>query len=1066
MGWNVLPIRRHDAPGHGAGKAPGIRGWNQWAAYEAPGATLADIRSWERQDDSWPGTGIACGSILVVDIDFATDAQLAASMRALALEIFGPTPFERQGRAPKIALVYRAAEQLPSVRLKCADGSGDGIDLLADGSQLVAYGIHPATGQPYAWIGAEAPLTASPEAAPEVTQEQMHRFLGRLQAQVELSRTGGRKARGGGRIENREIVRNGEGRVCDGRELHLTRLTYKMAVAMVAEDLALNDAAVDGLAERAWASFSASTVLEDGRWSYTDAVVKARALIARIACGQLRLTTPPRTIDPTYSDGRISTDEAEVALARIVDGFFETHVADWVQRRDCWSEMDQIAKAAGGERPEKPLPVSWGVRIETAIGKTEKAIQGAVEAARAGLTVAFAVPTHRLGSEIEERFASKGVKTRVYRAYDAPDPQTPGTRMCLDLPAVQDAREAGVSSVTDAVCERRTKGGEIVRCPFLDQCGVTRQRRDTPSIWIVPHALLLAARPAFIPQPDAIVVDEGIVMTAIPDRPVAFTLDALERSDVTQNIAVGVYSDAANDLSAIRGRLLQALREQKEDGPLSRRLLIRHGLTESLTAEARALEWRRLIDPAIQPGMDPKVRRTEAAITGHHNSEVKRWAGIWAELRAFLATDAEYSGRLSLRYDHESQARVLDRRSLDTVPTSWAAPMLLLDATLPAPALVEAILGHEVELRADISARWSAHVTVRQIAGAPVSAEKLGIVEGREAEKPRRAIADLLRLIRLRAALVDQRRTVVVVGPKGLIDLLLEAGLPPNVECAHFGAVAGIDRWASAAGLICIGRLLPGPRTVEAMAGVITGRLPEIVPDAALAAAELRRMVWYEPRDCGVRLASGSGFPVRHYHHPDPIAEALRWQICEANLIQAIGRLRPLRRNGASPCFLDIISDVPLPISVDEAVPWDEASVGLWADMAMDGILLSSPADAEACFPELAPSRKAARGLCELTLALTPIRDLSIGVRANVTAFEYKRAGRFRPTRAVALPNRPRDIKTWLFDRLGAIEWIRMEGEQPSEAAAPRSAARRVGDSPPALSIAGRKLEAARNWPC
>lgn len=149
---------------------------------------------------------------------------------------------------------------------------------------------------------------------------------------------------------------------------------------------------------------------------------------------------------------------------------------------------------------------------------------------------------------------------------------------------------------------------------------------------------------------------------------------------------------------------------------------------------------------------------------------------------------------------------------------------------------------------------------VRQIVEAPVTARKLGIVEGRGAETPPRAVIDLLRLIRLRAALVGQDRTVVVIGPMRLIARLKDMGLPENVECGHFGAIAGIDRWNAAAGLIVIGQMQPGPRIVE----------------------------------------------------------ALRWQITEGELVQAIGRLRALRRGPDNPCFLDILNDVPLPISVDE----------------------------------------------------------------------------------------------------------------------------------------------------
>ena len=131
---------------------------------------------------------------------------------------------------------------------------------------------------------------------------------------------------------------------------------------------------------------------------------------------------------------------------------------------------------------------------------------------------------------------------------------------------------------------------------------------------------------------------------------------------------------------------------------------------------------------------------------------------------------------------------------------------------------------------------------------------------------------------------------------------------------------------------------------MEIAAGVITGAPP------TPAVSENGRTVWYERITGGIRLAAGGGWAVRHFRHPDPVAEALRWQACEANLLQAIGRLRPLRRD--EPFFLDIVSDVPLPIVVDEAVAWKAACPGRWADMAPAGVLLTTPEHARLAFPE------------------------------------------------------------------------------------------------------------------
>ncbi len=273
-----------------------------------------------------------------------------------------------------------------------------------------------------------------------------------------------------------------------------------------------------------------------------------------------------------------------------------------------------------------------------------------------------------------------------------------------------------------------------------------------------------------------------------------------------------------------------------------------------------------------------------------------------------------------------------------------------------------------------------------------------------------------MRLIRLRAALVVPGRIVAVIGQKALIERLRAAGFPGNLEAGHFGAVAGLDRWKDAAGLICIGRPLPDPRAIETAAGVVSGVPPVPAPTE-------NGFTWYERITGGIRLASGEDVAVEWCRHPDPIAEALRWQACEANLVQAIGRLRALRRPG--PFFLDIVSDVPLPISVDAVTTWEKALPGRWADMAATGVLLSSAADIQAAYPDLAPGREAARQLGDLSLVGTSIREIPIDVPTNVRAVSYKRRGRFPPADALTLPNAPADLKAWLEARLGPIEWVR-----------------------------------------
>jgi len=1027
MGWHPLPIRSHDPQGNGAGKAPGIHGWQKHAQFEVAGATAADLKAWQRREQASPGTGIACGSVVAIDIDFGSDTKLVARAKALATQVFGPTPFERQGAYPKLALVYRAAEPIRSVSLKAADGSGDGIDILAEGRQFVAYGIHPKTLQPYTWIGAEQPLVARPDQAPEISQDQIDDFLARLREIIELNGTGGRTGRGGGSGSG-EIVRGADGRVIDGREWHLFRTVYTTARAMKAEGTEIT---VPSLTERAWQAFVDTTVLDDGRWSLEAARVKATSLLDRVNRRVTNLGPAParggKSVQPTYPDQRRSVAEGRAETRAVISAFFAEHVPAWRRSRMAWNEANEAEKNNGQESLEEPSSVSWGARVETAIGKTTDAIEHAARAAKAGLSIVYAAPYHSLLSELAQKFKNQDVEARVYRGYTSLDPEASGAAMCLDPDATKDAREAGCA-IQSAVCERRVDKQKLL-CKSHGRCGMQRQRRAKPTVWLVPHARLFQAKPEFIPTPDALVIDEGITMAALPDEPAQMSLDAIVKADFEPGPDFVASSNDANDLQSARGALLRALSDHREDGPLQREILLRNDVTVGLASTAYRLEWRRLRDPGITPGMPPEARQTCAAATGRHNMDVKLLAGIWAELRTFLSDDAEASGRLCLCYDLKNGLRILEHRSLNTIAISWRAPALFIDATLPDAALIEPVIGHRVEIRVNITAKWSPHVRVRQILGAPVSAQKLGIVEGKESRVPRRVVVDLLRLIRLRAALVGAR-TVVVIGQERLVEKLHAAGLPANVETGHFGAIAGIDRWARAAGLICIGRQQPWLPDVEALASILTGRIPEILPIRDSGGR-------HHHTEGGVRLATGKGVQVERVCHPDPVVEGLRWQITEAGLIQAIGRLRPLDRTAETPAFVDIISDVPLPISVDATPVWEDAKLGAWAEMASEGVLLESAADIMACFPEAATKRQAAREMVLPTLVATSIRDLNIGVTTNVRCASYKRLGRYPPASAVLLSNAPSDLKAWLFDRLGAIEWVKIEEPEPQREATP-----------------------------
>jgi hypothetical protein len=146
------------------GKQPKIPGWPQWVAPDPQ-----RIDAW-CHDFSDANVGLVCGDIVAIDFDL-TDLAESEAAQQLARSIFGTTPLRRIGRPPKLALLFRAEGRIDSRSL-------GGIDILASGRQVAAFGIHPVTQQPYTWPQ-QSPLDIPIEELPAVNAAQVEEFLRR-----------------------------------------------------------------------------------------------------------------------------------------------------------------------------------------------------------------------------------------------------------------------------------------------------------------------------------------------------------------------------------------------------------------------------------------------------------------------------------------------------------------------------------------------------------------------------------------------------------------------------------------------------------------------------------------------------------------------------------------------------------------------------------------------------------------------------------------------------------------------------------------------------------------------
>ncbi|MBT1516169.1 bifunctional DNA primase/polymerase [Bradyrhizobium sp. SRL28] len=993
-----------------------LKGWHVFCERQAHPKIIEHWSRW-----SGAGVGIACGFGGLVAVDIDDDALIAPLLEVLPLVLVA-----KKGRKGLTAF-FRATEPLPSRNYRTTEKRGL-LDFLASGKQTVLPpSVHPDTGRPYEWTTERTLLNTPLADLPALTGTHASAIEGVLRR---FGWEAHERAQPRGEAVGRPVRSRDAAGVDRDFDLAARAARYKWLPLLDLQRLrrvsggwrAVASFRQSGSGRRGKRGLSLSIrdsgeIVDHGGRGYNDVTLVAECLFdrdntkafvwLREQIGWTDAPDPMPVVRATYHDNRVSLEDATARLRTITGPEFADTILNGIAVRN-----------GAALKPPLILPVHpvTVVRSEAGIGKTHAAREGAAKQARLGRRIIYVVPRHDLAEQIAGDFAASGIKAEVYRGYERPDPRAPDYAMCRNLPAYKAARNLGVS-VRDSICERRIDN-EIVRCPLAKGCGMERQREARPLVWVIPAALLYTKRPDFIFPPDAVVIDESFIDVAIGDT-LHIDVAALLESKIEG------CSDGDHDaVTRFRTRLAAAIKKNG-DGPLSRAALINHGIDAEDAYAVGWLEQRRVTSSILRPDMRESELKTVAYRHTARNKLARDAGTLWHEIATFLeewkieATigDRSHSGRINVAGSKVSVT------PLRTVHSSWRdAPTLVLDATAPPASLIAMALG-EIETpgctpfvteQPDVAAKWPEHVRVRQIIGAPVSMGKLGLWQGPK----RRNVLDVVRFIRLRAALAAPDR-IGVITYKGLLERI-GGQLPANVVARHFGALAGMNDMQTVAGLIVIGRPAPKRSAVEAMASVFAGR--------PVSGGEGH---FFDKRPGGIQLADGSVVAATVDHHPEPIAEALRWRITNGELSQAYGRLRPHRR--AVSCWLDIVCDVPLPIPVHESLQWADVAPNAEADMAAVGVILTNSRDANLAF---GTTDWGARGVGGFSIE-SLIRDSTDS--SPVRKFSYQKAGPgqkrytgyFLPG---ALPGAPPALRVWLEERLGPLASLEVE-RMPSRAA-------------------------------
>lgn len=167
-GYTITPANGKRPLGNGWQHRENDPSWKKYAADKNVGIVLGD-------------------RLIAIDIDILNE-DMAKSVLASAQSAFGFAPV-RFGNKPKCLMLIRINEAMTKHKIKFKfDGlENPAVEILANGQQFIAYGIHPDTKKPYVWDlnAGDEPINTSINELPCVNIEQVRTWLMSLKPMLE-----------------------------------------------------------------------------------------------------------------------------------------------------------------------------------------------------------------------------------------------------------------------------------------------------------------------------------------------------------------------------------------------------------------------------------------------------------------------------------------------------------------------------------------------------------------------------------------------------------------------------------------------------------------------------------------------------------------------------------------------------------------------------------------------------------------------------------------------------------------------------------------------------------------
>jgi hypothetical protein len=673
-------------------------------------------------------------------------------------------------------------------------------------------------------------------------------------------------------------------------------------------------------------------------------------------------------------------------------------------------------------------PPRIAINCSTGTGKTEAMVVGITELLRTEDTtrVAIAVPTHKLGQGLADRINKAFGKDIAAEWYgtDADDPLAAEEKMCRLSEAAKEVISSG--GELQLLCSQR--GQKMEYCPHhpkvagANSCGYLRQQqpkvRTRTRVWIIPSAMLATAPPDGLKRAkhglegdfDLLVIDEAPWFNLIPNEPVKVPTEWLSPEWWAAQRSRGTDHQKRSAIELLAK--IQSILANLPLGEIQATEFTSAAVSRSDLKGAHRNLWKFKADlrGLVKPGS--KLRQLENAI----ESVTSRNRRILVVIEALNVMDLHISGNLApsgFTLVEQNGIRNLCLRRRNEIAPAWLkAPTLYLDAADVSTIEIAKAWLPELELKVDARAK-APHMRVTQVVDSQMAYRKF-VARGNDdhgiAENNRQRLADLI---------TNRGFEGLVICPKEVRLVWEEAKiLPLGWMIWNFGAIRGRDEAREVPQLVVVSRPLPGPSEVEMIAETIFARRLERLPNGE----------WYPKQSVGRLMGDGTGRRALAFRHPDPFVEAVRFAVCEGELLQAVGRGRGVRRTAQTPLEVLLLTNVPLPIPVDQLTAWrDLSEAGPLDVLATRGVVpldyagivsalpgrFADPAAVKDWFQYHREARSTLKNVLNSARAqgYATMSDFS-GIfhndstmedSAKLTAYRYRRAG--SPQRSVVLVN-------------------------------------------------------------